>query len=54
MIGFHHYIYNMDIRSDMAELVLNYLPQGGADAVLQVEQVGFVRCYKIKLAKFTV
>jgi Methyltransferase domain. len=34
MIGFHHYIYNMDVRSDMAELVLNYLPQGGVAADL--------------------
>jgi len=34
MIGFHHYMYNMDVRSDMAELVLNYLPQGGVAADL--------------------
>ena len=34
MIDFHHYIYNMEVRSDMAELVLNYLPQGGVAADL--------------------
>jgi len=34
MIGFHHYMYNMDVRSDMAELILSYLPQGGVAADL--------------------
>ena len=35
MIGFHHrHIDHMYVRSDMAELILNYLPQGGVAADL--------------------